>query len=137
MGVTTLPGIDQKKYSKLLAKALPKIIETDDEFDRMVKLLEEIEIPERDLSPEEEALAELLTKLIMDYDDKYYPIPDAEPHEMVQHLMEQRGMKQAELVPVLGTRAQVSEIVNGKRGISKAQAKKLADFFHVSVELFI
>jgi len=38
---------------------------------------------------------------------------------------------------VIGSRAQVSDLVNGRRGISKAQAKKLAQFFHVSVELFI
>jgi HTH-type transcriptional regulator/antitoxin HigA len=56
---------------------------------------------------------------------------------MLQYLMEQRGLKQADLVPVIGSRAQVSDIVNGKRGISKAQAKKLAAFFHTSVELFI
>lgn len=56
---------------------------------------------------------------------------------MVRFLMDQRGLRQADLVPVLGTRTQVSEIVSGKRGISKAQAKRLAEFFHTSVELFI
>jgi HTH-type transcriptional regulator/antitoxin HigA len=38
---------------------------------------------------------------------------------------------------VIGSRSQVSDLVSGKRGISKAQAKKLAEFFHVSIELFI
>jgi len=56
---------------------------------------------------------------------------------MVQFLMEQRGLKQADLVPVLSSRAQVSDLVNGKRGISKAQIKKLAQFFDVSTDLFI
>jgi HTH-type transcriptional regulator / antitoxin HigA len=59
------------------------------------------------------------------------------PHEMVRYLMEQRGLRQADLAPVIGSRAQVSDLVNGRRGISKAQAKKLAQFFHVSAELFI
>ena len=52
-------------------------------------------------------------------------------------VLEQRRLKQADLVPLLGSRAQVSDLVNGKRGISKAQAKKLAEYFHVSAELFI
>jgi HTH-type transcriptional regulator/antitoxin HigA len=51
--------------------------------------------------------------------------------------MQQRGLKQADLVPVLGSRAQVSDLVNGKRGISKTQAKALAKYFGVSIELFI
>jgi len=135
MGVMTV--IDERKYGKLLAKTLPKVIETDEEFDHMAARLEELYIPERDLTAEEEALASLLEKLIEDYDAQYHAIPEAKPNEMLQYLMEQRGLKQAHLVPVIGSRAQVSDIVNGKRGISKAQAKKLAAFFHTSVELFI
>jgi len=137
MGLTATADIDQEKYGKLLAKTLPKIIETDEEFDRMAALLEELTIPERELTPEEDALANLIEKLVVDYDDRYYAIPDAKPHEMVKFLMEQRDLKQADLVSVLGSRAQVSDLVNGKRGISKAQARKLAEFFGVSVELFI
>ena len=51
MGVTTTAGIDEKKYGKLLAKTLPKVIETDEEFDRMVAMLEGLEIPEREMTP--------------------------------------------------------------------------------------
>ena len=128
--------IDEKKYGRLLRKTLPKVIETDEELDRMVELLEGLSIPERDLTPEEDAIASLLERLIQDYDDKVV-LPEVPPHEMVRYLMEQRNLKQVDLVPVIGTRAQVSALVNGKRGISKAQAKKLAEFFHTSVELFI
>src|SRR5260370_9742928 len=90
MGLTATVDIDQEKYGKLLAKTLPKIIETDEEFDRMAALLEELTIPERELTPEEDALASLPKKLVVDYDDQYYAIPDAKPHEMVRFLMEQR-----------------------------------------------
>ncbi len=135
MGMTAI--VDQKKYGKLLAKTLPKVIETDEEFDRMAALLEELTIPERELTREEDALASLLEKLVIAYDDEHYPLPDVPPHRMVRFLMEQRGLKQADLVPVLGSRAQVSDLVNGKRGISKAQVKKLAEYFKVSAELFI
>ena len=38
---------------------------------------------------------------------------------------------------MIGSRAQVSALVSGRRGISKAQAKKLAEFFHVTADLFI
>ena len=88
------------------------------------------------MTREEEALREILAALIADYDDKF-SLPEQPPHEMVKYLMEQRGLKQADLVPVLGSRAQVSDLVNGKRGISKAQVKKLAQYFGVSAELFL
>jgi HTH-type transcriptional regulator/antitoxin HigA len=133
MAVTT--EISPVRYGKLLAKALPKIIETDKEFDDYVAMMEELDRRET-LSAEEQALLALLERLVEDYDDKV-KLPEVAPHEMVKFLIEQRGLKQADLVPLLGSRSQVSDIVNGKRGISKAQAKKLAGFFHVSVELFI
>jgi HTH-type transcriptional regulator / antitoxin HigA len=136
MGLTTISGINERKYGKLLAETLPRVIANDEEFDRMVAQLEALSIPERQLSAEEDALATLLERLIADYDDKF-SLPEQPPHEMVKYLMEQRGLKQADLVPVLGSRAQVSDLVNGKRGISKAQVKKLAQYFGVSAELFI
>jgi HTH-type transcriptional regulator/antitoxin HigA len=56
---------------------------------------------------------------------------------MLRYLMDDRGLKQADLLPVFGSSGIASEVVNGKRSISKTQAKKLAEFFNVSVELFI
>jgi len=136
MGLITVSGINEKKYGKLLAETLPRVIANDEEFDRMVAQLEALSIPERQLSAEEDALATLLERLIADYDDRF-SLPEQPPHEMVKYLMEQRGLKQADLVPVLGSRAQVSDLVNGKRGISKPQVKKLAEYFGVSAELFL
>jgi HTH-type transcriptional regulator/antitoxin HigA len=46
-------------------------------------------------------------------------------------------LRQAYLAPIFGSSGRVSEVVNGKRGISKAQAKALGEFFKVSPELFI
>src|ERR1700682_2595717 len=102
----------------------------------MVEHLERLTF-KHDASAEENALAELLQRLIQAYDDEHYSMPEVPPHEMVKYLMEQRGLKQADLVPVLGCRAQGSALVNGKRGISKAQVKALAESFGVSAELFI
>jgi HTH-type transcriptional regulator/antitoxin HigA len=127
--------IQPAAYGKLLAKTLPKIIETDEEFERYVAMMEDLDRHDS-LTPEERALLALLERLVTDYDDKV-EIPDVPPHEMVRFLMDQRGLKQSDLVSLIGSRAQVSDLINGKRGISKAQAKKLAAFFHTSVELFI
>lgn len=131
-----LRALDPVAYGNLLAAELPQPIQNDREFERMVARLEELDFAKRKLTPEEKALREILAALIEVYDDRF-KLPEQLPHEMVRHLMEQRGLKQADLVPVLGSRAQVSDLVNGKRGISKAQIKKLAEYFGVSAELFL
>ncbi len=59
------------------------------------------------------------------------------PRDMLLFLMEQQDLKQADLLEVLGSKGIVSEVVNGKRAISKTHAKRLAENFKVSAELFI
>jgi HTH-type transcriptional regulator/antitoxin HigA len=51
--------------------------------------------------------------------------------------MEENQIKQEELVGVIVSRGVVSEVVNGKRAISKNQAKSLAQFFNIDLSLFI
>ncbi len=131
-----MKALNPVAYGELLAVELPRAIRSRRQFGRMVARLEELDFAKRKLTPEEEALREILLALIADYDNKI-ELPEVPPHIVVRHLMEQRGLKQADLVPVLGSRAQVSDLVNGKRGISKAQIKKLAAYFKVSPELFI
>jgi len=123
-------------YARLLAKFLPKPIQSERELQAATARL--LELDERDdLSPEEEALAEVLTVLIEDFEDKHYPLPDVPPHEALQALMEDRGLKHKDIWPVLGNKGAATEILSGRRSISKAQAKRLADFFRVPIDLFI
>ncbi len=128
--------INPESYSQLLALYQPKVIETEAENDLAIARATELEHKvERSL--EEDAILELLVTLIEKFEDEQYPIPSGTPHSMLLHLMEAGGIKQENLVGVIGSRGVVSEVVNGKRSISKAQAKALADFFSVDVGLFI
>ena len=90
-----------------------------------------------ELTVEEETLLSLWGLLIEEYESKYYPIPEATPQDVLLHLMEVRELKQADLVGVIGSKGVVSEVVNGKRAISKAQAKALGEFFNVNPSVFI
>lgn len=92
---------------------------------------------EENLSAEESSLLEMMSILIEDYDRKHYPLPPSEPPKMLAFLLEQRGLEPHDLWPVLGSKSRVSEILSGRRAVSKANAKKLAAFFHVPVDLFI
>ena len=69
--------------------------------------------------------------------ERAYPIRKSKPHQMVAFLLEQRGLALKDLAHIIGSTSRASEIVSGKRSISKAQAKKLAAYFRVRADLFI
>ncbi len=123
-------------YSKLLAEIAPRAIETEEEYDRLLAVAERLTFA-KNLTPEERALYKLLVTLIEVYERENYPIDKSEPHEILQHVMESSGTRQADLVGIVGSSGVVSEVVNGKRAISKAQAKALGDYFKISPNLFI
>jgi HTH-type transcriptional regulator/antitoxin HigA len=125
-------------YGELLAKVQPHPIKDDREYDRLTAEVGRLMKRGDDrLSTEETSLLEMLSILIEDYDRKHYPLSPAQPHKMLAFLLEQRGLEPHNLWPVLGSKSRVSEILSGKRAISKAHVKKLAAFFHVPVDLLI
>ncbi|MEM9540214.1 MAG: transcriptional regulator [Cyanobacteria bacterium P01_E01_bin.42] len=125
-----------KTYHDLLISVTPKEIATEEEYDRLLSAAEKL-IFSKHRSTEQKELLKLLTILIEKYEAENYPMEESSPHEVLQYLMEASGTRQADLVGVIGSSGVVSEIVNGKRSISKAQAKALGDRFCVSPSLFI
>ncbi len=133
---TTTTDLNEKTYAQLLGRTLPHVIRTDEECERLTSELLRLDERER-LSPEEQELAKLLTFLIDEYEERRYPIRKASPRRTLQHLMEARNLRQKDLWKVFGSKGLTSEVFHGKRAISKVQARKLAEFFHVNIELFI
>jgi HTH-type transcriptional regulator/antitoxin HigA len=129
--------IDNKKYARVLAKVLPRVIATGEEHERMLGQVEKLMDKSEHRTAEEETALDLMVRLIKDYEEEHHPLPDPSPQEMLVYLMEQRSLKQADLLPIFKSRGYVSEVVNSKRAISKAHARQLAEFFKVSVSLFI
>lgn len=127
---------ERATYSNLLAEIAPKDLETEEEYDRLLAIAERLTFA-KNLTPEEATLYKLLVTLIEVYETENYPIDKSEPHEILQHIMESSGTRQADLVGIIGSSGVVSEVVNGKRAISKAQAKALGDYFKISPSLFV
>ena len=116
---------------------MPVVIHTDAEHERLLGAAAQLmDVPEADLSEEEGRLLEMLAILIEEYESRRHPLPKTEPHKMLSHLLTEKGWKPSDLWIVL-PKSRVSEILSGKRGISKAQAKQLADLFRVPIELFL
>jgi HTH-type transcriptional regulator/antitoxin HigA len=131
-------AIDDRKYARLVSRARPVRITSEADYQRMLAEVERLMDKDEDtLSPEESTLLGLLATLIEHYEKEHYPIAQATPQEMLHHLMEARDLRAKDLWSLFGSKGVASEVLNGKRAISKGQAKKLAEFFHVSPALFI
>lgn len=133
-------NVDKEKYGVLLLEFLPAVITNETELEKMTEEIDRLMtkgIKQGQLSPEEEKLLDLLATLVEDYEDEHYPMPEIAPNEVLKFLMAENDLKQKDLLHIFGSSGIASEVVGGKRSISKEQAKKLAEFFKVSVELFI
>jgi HTH-type transcriptional regulator/antitoxin HigA len=86
-------------------------------------------------SAEESAL---LSLLVEQFERKAYPAaPSAEPKDILRDLMEYNDLKAADLADIMGGRSRVSDVLSGKRAISKVQAKRLGERFMLSPAAFI
>ena len=124
------------EYSALLAKYPPKVIRTEKENEKYVELLYDLDRHSKKLTAAEKELAELLTLLIEDFEARRYALSRAKPLDALRFLMDQHGLKQKDLVDVLGTPSIVSEVLSSKRALNKDHIKRLSERFHVSPELF-
>ena len=132
-----LRKIDPVRYRRLLSRTMPVVIETEEENARMLSIVEKLMQKGENLSPEEEKLIKLLARLIEDFEQRFYRPSEAKPLEILHHLMEARGIKPSQLWEVFGSKGIASEVLNGKRGISKTHARALANYFHVPADLFV
>ncbi len=136
MAVTS-KSINRTAYGRLLSRVLPRVIETEEENQRVIAELERLDRRARPLTREEEKLADLMTLLVRQFESERYPLGHAEPVEALRILMESRGLRQRDLIPVFGASSVVSDVLNGKRSISKTHARKLAETLDVPVSLFV
>lgn len=134
--MTASPNADLRQYGKLLSRVLPAVIETEKENERMLAELNKL-MDKPHLSPAESKLFDLMVRLIEDFEERHYQLNASTPHGILRELMEARGVKQRDLWELFGSKGTASEVVNGKRSISKTHAKALGKYFRVSPELFL
>jgi HTH-type transcriptional regulator/antitoxin HigA len=124
------------EYEALLRKVPPKVIRTEKENEAYTEILYQLDRRSSKLTAAEKELAELLTLLIEDFEEKRYQLPKGKPLGVLRFLMGQHNLLQKDLADVFGTPSIVSEVLNGKRELNKEQIARLSARFHVSPELF-
>lgn len=114
-----------------------KVIKTEQDYQEALKLVEELigHDPNPD-SAEGEQLS-LLTTLIKDYESKAFPKSLPDPIEAIKFRMEQVGLKPADLIPYIGSRSRVSEILSGKRQLTIDMIRALSENLGIPAEVLI
>jgi HTH-type transcriptional regulator/antitoxin HigA len=133
MSATTV----RSEYAALLSSTLPAIIRSEAENARFIAMLEELDSKGNRMTAAERRMADLLTLLIEDFEEKHYALKAASPVEMLNELMLANGLKQKDMLDVFGTPSIVSEVLHGKRQLTTEHIRRLSRRFHVSPEVFI
>lgn len=110
-------------------------IKTEDDYQAALSRLEEI-FNALDGTPESDEL-DILGFLVDEYEKEHYPIGSPDPIEAIKIRMEELNMRQVDLIPVIGGKSRVSEILNRKRRLTIHMIRRLKDRLNLSAELLI
>ncbi len=122
-------------YAALLSEIRPEVIRDEKQSRAYIGRLEALSSKKHPTSAEEK-LMRLLLLLVEDFERNSDPIPDAAPIDVLRHLMEAHGLRQRDLTDVFGTESIVSEILHGKRDLTKEHIRRLSIRFSVSPAVF-
>src|SRR5260370_28189915 len=114
-GKMSLLVIDPKRYGRLLARALPAVIDSKDEHARFLAEIEKLMDKGESRTAEETRLMTLLAHLVQEFEDRNYPIGSSStPTSILHTLMEQRGLTHKDVWRLFGSKGIASEVINGK-----------------------
>lgn len=126
----------KSEYASLLTSTLPTVIRTEAENERHIAMLEELDRKGSRMSAAERRMAELLTLLVEDFEDRHYALKPASPIDALNELMLANNLRQKDLLDVFGTPSIASEVLSKKRKLNAEHIRKLSRRFNVSPELF-
>lgn len=112
-----------------------KVIKTEKEHRKAVKRAMEI-FHAAAGTPEDDELGVLLL-LIKDYEDRTIQMPEADVLDIIKEKMQEQGLKNKDLEPIIGSKGHISSILSGRRELTLKMAKRLKDYFNLPAELFL
>lgn len=112
-----------------------KPIKNEADYKEALEQIEGLMNAERD-TPEGDML-DVLTTLVEAYERKAYPIEEADPIEVVKFYMKQNGLTPKDLIPLIGQRNRVYEVLNYKRPLTLPMIRRLHAAFGISADSLI
>lgn len=129
------PGIN--RYLELIQRFPLRPIRSDAELDRAIGVIDSL-IDKSDRNEGENDYLDVLGDLVKKYESDHYPMTPVTDAEMLHFLMtDAKGITQARLAADTGiSESTISEILSGKRGLSRRNIGILARYFHVNPGVF-
>ena len=121
--------------AEMIRQGAPHLIHSDEELAEYTEALFDLTVKPNPSSEEEEAI-ELLTLLIERYETERYPVPDADPIDVLRFLLDQNGLSQRDIAEELGSESTVSLVLSGKRLLNRDHITRPSQRFHVSPSVF-
>lgn len=120
---------------EMIRRGAPHVIHSDEELEKYTEALFGLSaLP--NTTPDENEAIELLTLLIEKYESEKFPVPEADPLNVLRFLMEQNGLSQRDLVQEFGAESTVSLVLSGKRKMNRDHIERLSHRFQVSPSVF-
>ena len=112
-------------------------VHTEEDYERATATIDVLlnEIGDNENHPLADVL-DYLADQVKVYENERFSIPKAEPHDVLRFLMDQQGLRQEDLGDC-APQSRISEILAGKRAISKEIARRLAKRFNVHGDIFL
>lgn len=114
-----------------------KIIHTEGEYHASLDEVERLISRGEGLSRAEIDRLEVLTVLIEAYENGKYPVEPPDPIDAILFRMEEKGLKQADLIPYFGTSSRVSEILKRKRPLTIPMIRAISVGLGISTDTLI
>lgn len=114
---------------------LNRLIKTEEDHHQALARIERMMEAEKGTDDADEL--ELLTALVEMYEERHFPIGPPDPVEAIRFRMDQQGLKQKDLVPYIGSKSKVSEILSGKRSLTPAMMRALHKGLGIPAEVLL
>jgi len=114
-----------------------KPIHNEIDYDNTLNRVDELMELNPELGTNESDELEVLVMLVEKYEEKEWAISEPDPLEAIKIRMEQMHLKQKDLIPYIGNKSKVSEVLNRKIGLSLSMITNIASGLHLPLESLI
>lgn len=130
-----LKGKNRDSYLELVLTFPLASIKSEDHLDEAQKVMDRL-LAKGELDDGEEMYLDALSDLVAAHEDEHHAIEPASDADMLRHLLEAKGVTQAQLSrDTVIPKSTISEVLAGKKPFSRQMIRKLATYFHVDVSV--
>ena len=115
----------------------PRIIKSEQQHREALAEVERLAADDPAMDSPEGDRLELLAKLVEDYEKQIFSFARPDPLSAIRFRMEEQGLRQKDLAPILGGKNRVSEVLSGKRALTLGMVRSLSESLHIPAELLV